>query len=61
MSDLEERLDNRVQLTTDGRKVYLTAVEAAFAGGVDYGHAGEGLRRGAGRGGPLQPGQVHRR
>lgn len=36
VKDLADRLTNRVQLTTDGLRVYLTAVEAAFAGNVDY-------------------------
>jgi IS1 family transposase len=34
--ELAGRLANRVQLTTDGHKVYLNAVESAFAGNVDY-------------------------
>ena len=34
--DLESRLANRVQITTDGHKLYLNAVEAAFARDVDY-------------------------
>ena len=37
MEDLAGRLANRVQLTTDGLKVYPDAVEAAFRGKVDYG------------------------
>lgn len=36
MDDLAERLANRVQLTTDGHRAYLTAVEGAFAGNIDY-------------------------
>jgi IS1 family transposase len=36
ISDLAERLANRVQLTTDGYHVYLDAVEDAFAGDIDY-------------------------
>lgn len=36
MDDLRSRLANRVQLTTDGHKVYLEAVEGAFGGDVDY-------------------------
>lgn len=36
MDDLASRLANRVQLTTDGHRAYLTAVEDAFHGGVDY-------------------------
>ena len=36
MDDLASRLANRVQLTTDGHRVYLQAVEDAFGNGVDY-------------------------
>ena len=36
ISDLASRLANRVQLTTDGHKVYLDAVEDAFGADVDY-------------------------
>ena len=36
MGDLRSRLANRVQLTTDGHKAYLEAVEGAFGGDVDY-------------------------
>ena len=36
MDDLRPRLANRVQLTTDGLKVYLEAVEGAFGGDVDF-------------------------
>lgn len=36
MQDLQARLANRVQLTTDGHKAYLEAVEDAFGGDVDY-------------------------
>ncbi len=36
MDDLRERLANRVQITTDGLKSYLEAVEGAFGGDVDY-------------------------
>jgi IS1 family transposase len=34
--DLESRLANRVQLTTDGLKVYLTAVKEIFGADIDY-------------------------
>jgi IS1 family transposase len=34
--DLAERLANRVQLTTDGHKAYLEAVESAFGSEIDY-------------------------
>jgi IS1 family transposase len=51
--DLAGRLANRVQLTTDGHKAYIVAVEDAFGGDVDYGMliklygapAGEGNER----------------
>ena len=36
MDDLRSRLANRVQLTTDGHKAYLQAVEGAFGDDVDY-------------------------
>lgn len=36
MQDLASRLAHRVQLTTDGHKAYLSAVEDAFGGEVDY-------------------------
>jgi IS1 family transposase len=36
MDDLRSRLANRVQLTTDGHKAYLEAVEEAFGGDIDY-------------------------
>jgi IS1 family transposase len=36
MDDLRGRLSNRVQITTDGHKAYLEAVEGAFGGDVDY-------------------------
>jgi IS1 family transposase len=37
MQDIASRLVNRVQLTTDGHKMYLSAVEDAFGGdGIDF-------------------------
>ena len=36
MDDLRGRLANRVQLTTDGHKAYLDAVEEAFGSDVDF-------------------------
>lgn len=37
IDDLASRLANRVQLTTDGHRAYLSAVENAFGwNGVDY-------------------------
>src|SRR6202162_1440330 len=52
MNDLAKRLANRVQLTSDGHKAYLEAVEGAFGSDIDYamlvklyGPAPEGERR----------------
>ena len=52
MADLASRLANRVQLTSDGHRAYLQAVEEAFCGDVDYaqlvkiyGQTTEGQRR----------------
>ena len=36
MQDLAARLANRVQLTTDGLRAYLEAVESAFGADIDY-------------------------
>ena len=36
MDDLASRLANRVQLTSDGHRAYLEAVEGAFGADVDY-------------------------
>jgi IS1 family transposase len=36
IKDLAERLTSRVQLTTDGHKAYLEAVEDAFGAGIDF-------------------------
>ncbi len=36
ISDLAARLDGRVQLTTDGHKAYLLAVEEAFGRDIDF-------------------------
>ena len=57
MRDVSERLSTRVQLTTDGHKPYLAAVDAAFAGEIDYAmlvkQYGE-VEAGAGRYSPAQ-------
>ena len=52
MHDLSRRLVGRVQLTTDGHRAYLSAVEDVFGIGIDYamlvkqyGEAPEGERR----------------
>lgn len=36
MNDLSKRLATRVQLTTDGHRAYLEAVEGAFGADVDF-------------------------
>lgn len=36
LSDLKSRLANRVQLTSDGHKLYFWAVEAVFGSEIDY-------------------------
>jgi IS1 family transposase len=36
MEDLASRLANRIQLTSDGLKVYIKAVEGAFGNDIDY-------------------------
>jgi IS1 family transposase len=52
IDDLASRLANRVQLTSDGHKAYLEAVEGAFGADIDYamlvklyGPSGEGEKR----------------
>ena len=52
MDDLRYRLANRMQLTSDGHKAYLEAVEGAFGANVDYamlvkmyGHVGDERRQ----------------
>jgi IS1 family transposase len=52
LKDLAGRLANRVQLTTDGYKMYLDAVETAFGKDIDfsqlikiYGQTAEGQKR----------------
>lgn len=37
INDLAERLASRIQLTTDGHKVYLNAVHGEFGTDIDYG------------------------
>ena len=61
MLDVAARLKGRVQLTSDGLRAYLEAVEGAFGAGRGLRPAGEVLRRCAGRHqGALQPGRMHR-
>jgi IS1 family transposase len=62
LRDIEGRLANRIQLATDGHKMYLTAVADAFGEGIDFAQ----LVKVYGRPAPLQPGvmswhQTHRR
>lgn len=52
IADLRDRLANRIQLTTDGNRLYVDAVEKAFGADIDYamlvkiyGEAPEGQRR----------------
>lgn len=37
IGDLKDRLANRVQLSTDGHKMYIEAVEKSFGAEIDYG------------------------
>jgi IS1 family transposase len=37
INDLKDRLANRIQLTTDGHRVYINAVDNAFGSEIDYG------------------------
>ena len=59
MNDLAGRLSNRVQLTSDGLKIYLRAVDDAFGTNIDYAMLvklyGETVRRAE----ALQPGRMH--
>lgn len=57
IKDLSERLDNRVQLSSDALTAYIEAVELAFGSDVDYGQivkAYEAEPMGAGRYSPPQ-------
>jgi IS1 family transposase len=36
MEDLQSRISSRIQMTTDGHKVYVNAVENAFGAAIDY-------------------------
>ncbi len=52
MEDLASRMDSRIQLTSDGHKAYVEAVENAFGGDIDfsqlvkiYGEAPEGVKK----------------
>ncbi|MBI5374131.1 MAG: IS1 family transposase [Candidatus Schekmanbacteria bacterium] len=59
MEDLAGRLKNRVQLTTDGHRAYLEAVESAFGYQIDYSqliklYGNEGDREGERKYSPAQ-------
>jgi IS1 family transposase len=58
LRDVEGRLANRIQLTTDGHKMYLTAVADAFGSGIDFAQLVKGLRQHSRRPAPLQPGAM---
>ena len=65
MDDLRGRLANRVQLTTDGHKAYLQAVEEAFGADIDYAmlvklYGADGRLYGRCCRPPLQPGRMRR-
>ena len=49
MDDLRSRLEDRPQISTDGLRAYVEAVEGAFGGDVDFGQIikehGQGYRR----------------
>jgi len=36
MQDVASRITNRIQLTTDGHRIYADAVEDAFGSEIDY-------------------------
>jgi IS1 family transposase len=61
IEDLKERLSNRVQITSDGHRAYVEAIEGAFGEDVDFRPAREALRPHAVASRPLQPGPMHRR
>ena len=60
IDDLASRLANRVQLTSDGHRAYLEAVEDAFGADVDYALLVKLYGDSAGGREALQPGRVHR-
>ena len=61
MQDCADRIKGRVQVTTDGHKAYLEAVEGAFGMDADYAAAPEDIRRSDRcRAAPLQSCTVHR-
>ena len=61
MDDLASRLANRVQLTSDGHRAYLEAVEGAFGADIDYAMLVKVYGASSESEKALQPGRVHRR
>jgi IS1 family transposase len=59
MDDLRSRLTNRVQLSTDGHRAYLEAVEGAFGSDVELCPGHQDVRRYAVACWPLQPRRMH--
>ncbi len=57
MASVAERMKNRIQLSTDGLNLYVPAVEAAFAGEVDYGSVVKTFRTTDGEG-RYSPGEM---
>ena len=60
MRDLASRLRYRVQLTTDGHRAYLTAVEEAFGADINFSQLIQDLRQPSRTGFKVQPRRVHR-
>ena len=61
MDDLASRLANRVQLTSDGHRAYLEAVEGAFGADIDYAQLVKLYGESPECRKAVQPGGVHRR
>ena len=59
MQDLASRLAHRVQLTTDGLKVYMEAVGLGFHGDIDYAMLVKHYGTDPHCRGPLQPRDLH--
>jgi IS1 family transposase len=57
MKDLAHRLKNRVQLTTDGHRAYLEAVENTFGDGIDFAQLVKIYRATPGPEGKYSPGE----
>jgi hypothetical protein len=57
MNDLAGRLAHRIQLTTDGHRAYVEAVENSFGGGIDYSMLVKMYGNGPGPGSKYSPGE----